>query len=631
MRDGDSIGRDSLATDTDTFADWSYSGGIDAVSPSPSERNIASYDAPMINEVLFNPDPDSENIQRRRRFIEIYRNDTSRSLKGCSLVNDAETVRINFYSKKYSSVGDEYFVVKERSTLPTDSKLKNGILWVKSLPLQEVDGVALVCRGTMVSYVGWGKNGKGPDGRLHHAAVATRMWKRTEDYVDTDSRNVEGYIAVAIQKGESLGRDAFSNNTRDSSDWSYPGGLNAQNPSPSLRNLDGRVSSHALNEVMFKPNDSLTSDIKKGRYFAEIFRKDPADSLVGCSLVKDDGATLVTFDGSNIVDHSYFTVIQDANLNSEYELQATEGILWVKDFVLEDAYGLALVCNNVITDYVAWNAPRKEPESALRKAAVATGMWTAMNDIVKISRGYFDGTSIGRDGYASDTNSPLDWTPFGGLHARESTPAATNRQYTSLPRINEVLFLPDPESPVPDERYVFVEIYRGDTSYRLKDCSMKNNDESFFVENFDNFIGLKTLPKYPYLVLRHNATLDGPGYFNKKEATIWKKHQMKLNPDLDSLALYCDGIMIDYVAWSSSDEGFDEPSNALQFTAYQNRNWKKPNEYVRTTLVEKGESIGRDKGSTDTNEELDWFFPGGMDAMGVTLAARNEFVEPPPT
>lgn len=353
MRKGEPLGRDSHSTDTDSVNDWSYPAGLDAMDATPSLQNLESFSTPLINEVMFLPDPKSNDIKRRRTFIEIYRQDPSQSLKGCSLVNDGGTFRVDFES---SLRNFEYFVVKHKDTLRTESKLSKskGILWMRDFTLNENDGIALVCKGSIVDYVAWGKAAnKNTEGPLHRAAVATRAWNTTDGFVETDRKNLEGgYVSPALRKGESLGRDEFSSDSNDEKDWSR--GLNAKGPTPSTRNLGGRSSSPVINEVLFDPDKSFEYALI-GRYFVEIFRADPTNSLDGCSLVSDDGSTLVKFDASRQVDHPYFTLIQDPKLERKYKLQKSEGILWIRDFILEN--GVGLVCNDEIVDYVAWANP----------------------------------------------------------------------------------------------------------------------------------------------------------------------------------------------------------------------------------------------------------------------------------
>ena len=503
MRKGESLGRDGGSNDTDSPIDWSYPAGLDARVATPSLQNLKSFTTPLINEVLFLPDPESSNLKKRRAFIEIYRQDTSQSLKRCSLVNDGGTFRVDFDEALFDI---EYLIVKHKDTLDEESKLQRskGILWVRNFSLNDNDGVALVCKGTIIDYVAWGKDDKRTIGPLHRAAVATRAWNVTNDIINTDRQSLEGgYVYPALRKGDSLGRDEFSTDTNGPRDWSHSCGLNANSPTPSARNLDGHSDLPVINEVMANPNKDFQFALI-GRYFVELYRPDPTLSLDNCSLVSDDGSTLVNFDASKQVDRPYFTVIQDENLGRKFKLQKSEGILWARDFTLEN--GVGLVCNDIVIDYVAWANPQGGPVSALRKAAVSSGSWGGIGFKVETDRedlggGYstlsmWEGESIGRDKDSTNTHVPSDFAYPGGIHANVITPTARNEEYSDLPLINEVLFNTDPESPFLDEREMFIEVFRRDVSYPIDLCKVHNHDGSFRDGGFYNWPNTSTNHTY---------------------------------------------------------------------------------------------------------------------------------------
>lgn len=154
-------------------------------------------------------------MKKRRTFIEICRKDTSKSLKRCSLINDGGTFNVDFES---DWLDIKYLKVKHKDTLDKESKLQRskGILWVRNFFLNENDGVALLCKGTIVDYVAYGKGDHRLTGPLHRAAVATRAWNVTNGIINTDSRSLEGgYVSRALRKGDSLGRDEFSTDAND--------------------------------------------------------------------------------------------------------------------------------------------------------------------------------------------------------------------------------------------------------------------------------------------------------------------------------------------------------------------------------------------------------------------------------
>lgn len=91
---------------------------------------------PVLNEILYLANPSSPDFSERRKFIEIYRPDTSFSLKGCALENDSETFRI-FFDNDVGSA--QYFVIKHKATLSEESRLQKGkgILWLREFELND--------------------------------------------------------------------------------------------------------------------------------------------------------------------------------------------------------------------------------------------------------------------------------------------------------------------------------------------------------------------------------------------------------------------------------------------------------------------------------------------------------------
>lgn len=637
MRRGDSLGRDSKSTNTNSVSDWSYSGGIDANGPTPSFQNREPSYFPVVNEVMFLPDPDSRDINKRRSFVEIYRRNLSYKLSRCTLANSDASFRVDF-GKSANKVDNPYFVVKHKSSLDKPFKLSDstGILWMRDFVLNDdSDGLVLICNGAIVDYVAWGKGDMVPTGTVHDAAVAVRMWNNTNDFVHLSPQVLSGgYSKPGLQIGESLGRDADSNNTNNPKDWTFPGGRNAQSATPSAQNRGGRYDLPVINEV-FLMAYLYDTNVRKRRNFIEIYRPDTSYSLSGCSLVndnRDSSRFRVDFDESiDGMKKSYFSVKHKETLDSAFKLVKSQGILWMRDFLLSEYNdGVALICNNTIVDYVAWGKGSHRPGKTLHMAAVESGAWSGLEDFVQLSpKDRNDlrlGESFGRDKESTDTNSPMDWTFPGGLNARNPTPSRKNLEFSALPIMNEVLFLPDPNSRKVNERVSFIEIYRPDTSFRLGNCGLRNGDETFQIERFDHNVGMTINSlKHPYLTFRHNATLDGPAKLDKKAGIYWTRF-MNLDTSHESLALYCDGGMIDYLEW---DEEGTARNDELHNIAVRNGMWKSTDGSVMTSGVVKGTSVGRDSDSTDTNSVVDWTYPGGLDADGATPGSRNEIIDQP--
>jgi len=135
------------------------------------------------------------------------------------------------------------------------------------------------------------------------------------------------------------------------------------------------------------------------------------------------------------------------------------------------------------------------------------------------------------------------------------------------------------------------------------------------------------LPGNSYLVVHFgNGTnddnfTDGPGHFYTNSA------EEIFNNSKDECGLFnstpSNSSIIDFISWSSDKEpsegeAFSHALDAGIWKAgnYLNINWTE-------TCVSDGESIGRDKNSTDTNKAGDWNNHGGVDAYFATPGFSN--------
>ena len=465
-------------------------------------RRTQESKLPVINEVLFLPNPLSPHVSERRTTIEIYRPDTSFDLSGCVVENDAESFRV-VLPNRMQSVDAPYFTIKRRATQRKEQVLKRsrGILWLKEMELQVIDGLALFCNDEMVDFLAWGRDGIGPNGDLYVQAVENEMWTSTNDFVETGIPENDGQFVIAevrpeffplqeLQPGDSLGRDGLSTDTDGVPDWQYSGGADSRRPTPSERNKEYSALP-LINEVLFLA-DPESRKFYKRRMFLEIYRKDTSYSLVGCSLLNSDGSFRVTFDESfQKVNDEYFTIKERSTQTEAFRLSRKNGVLWMRDFDLDETDGLGLFCDARMIDYVMWGQ-RFGPIGYLPDLAVSTQNWGDAEDYVAtgrqilggtyISRGMQKGDSIGRNLNSTDVNNSSDWSLPGGTQSRIATPNGRNQQYMYHPIINEVLWRPRPGSSDFSRRRVFVEIYLRDTSYSLNGCTLVNSDGSFRVD-----------------------------------------------------------------------------------------------------------------------------------------------------
>jgi hypothetical protein len=70
IREGESIGKGKESTDTNVPLDFAYPVGIHPRGITPTAQNQEFSDSPLINEVLFNKDPESF-LDERQMLIEV--------------------------------------------------------------------------------------------------------------------------------------------------------------------------------------------------------------------------------------------------------------------------------------------------------------------------------------------------------------------------------------------------------------------------------------------------------------------------------------------------------------------------------------------------------------------------------
>ena len=121
-------------------------------------------------------------------------------------------------------------------------------------------------------------------------------------------------------------------------------------------------------------------------------------------------------------------------------------------------------------------------------------------------------------------------------------------------------------------------------------------------------------------LIKHKSTLDREIKVSKSKRIIWVRSMPLARTD--SLAVFCDGNMVDYVAWS--DDGSDLATTRLHQTAVEKKMWSGSSDYVATQAIRPGIPWDEMRYAIDTNTVGDWAFPGGIDAEGVaTPGSRN--------
>lgn len=331
----------------------------------PQHRHLQQFDyRHLINEVLFLPDPLAKHPNARRAFVEI-RHPIGWGIKDCTLENDDGSFRVEFDFTD----GLDYLTVMHEPNLDTEQELgdvmdgkqstKIRTLWVKEMPLKEIDAVGLSCQGEMIDFVAWG-NGTAPNGPLVSMAVTAGMWSNKNEFVESVQVNVAGLL-IGLRKGDSIGRDKewLTNDTNSPKDWHLHGGLNADGPTPSERNLGGCIQSiPKLNEVLIKPMPT-SKTYRKRRRFVELYRDERYGcDLGGCSLVNNAQSFRVDISPSfNTVRKKYVSVRERTTLAQDVKLEKRKGLIWVKSMDIKEVDGVALVCRGAIVDYVGESKP----------------------------------------------------------------------------------------------------------------------------------------------------------------------------------------------------------------------------------------------------------------------------------
>ena len=198
--------------------------------------------------------------------------------------------------------------------------------------------------------------------------------------------------------------------------------------------------------------------------------------------------------------------------------------------------------------------------------------------------------------------------------------------------INEIMFDPIGE----DAGNEWIELYnKGDANRNLEGWTISNSTGEILVTLPDY-----NLPEDGYLVVHFgsespvNDSLDGKEHYYTYDLPL-DYNIGDFNNVKGGAALYNNnpgaGSIIDYIGYSFFDIYPEIDLGITQEHAIGAGIWE-PNEYVgappsvffmRKLTSREGDSIGRDKDSTDTDSPSDWYNTGGRDAIGPTPDARN--------
>lgn len=191
------------------------------------------------------------------------------------------------------------------------------------------------------------------------------------------------------------------------------------------------------------------------------------------------------------------------------------------------------------------------------------------------------------------------------LPKQQGNKPKTGRVQESKALINEVLFHPDTSLSDSSKCRKFIEIFRP-SRFGLRGCRVKNDDGSFrldFGKAFENTYA-------PYYSIKHKSTLKTEYLVWQRKRIIWV-HDLDLRP-IDGVAFICDETIMDYVAWKECGILLDGPlyQAAVDAGAWSQRTIVETGPVAigggyQSPGLQKGECIGRDKDSTDTDSVTD--------------------------
>jgi len=148
IREGESIGRGKESTDTNVPSDFAYPGGIHSRGITPTAQNQEFSDSPLINEVLFNKDPESPFLDERQMFIEVFCADVSYPIHLCKVHNYDGSFRgeFGYWPRTSTNHTNLEYLTNVIGKKPEDIALDDGHHLVR--PGYQVGIFVLLCRCT---------------------------------------------------------------------------------------------------------------------------------------------------------------------------------------------------------------------------------------------------------------------------------------------------------------------------------------------------------------------------------------------------------------------------------------------------------------------------------------------------
>jgi hypothetical protein len=194
--------------------------------------------------------------------------------------------------------------------------------------------------------------------------------------------------------------------------------------------------------------------------------------------------------------------------------------------------------------------------------------------------------------------------------------------------INEVLYMENATSADLERTHEWVEIYNKGRARSIGGWTISASG-GLSVATLPQI----TLPQGSYLVVHFASGIDDLDFSDAKGDYYTGAQTSVFNDDMDEIALYS-GVpsrrtIVDFISWSSdvyqAGIAHDMAVQSAIWTRdqfFKSANFS-PLPGQRRRSVRQGQSIGRDKDSTDTDLPVDWDITGGKDAMDNTPRAQN--------
>ncbi|MCK4614481.1 MAG: DUF2341 domain-containing protein, partial [Thermoplasmata archaeon] len=436
---------------------------------------------------------------------------------------------------------------------------------------------------TIVDFVAWGADPESND----CYAVAAGIWDDGDFFDSSD-----------VDEGETMGRDKDSTDTDQPGDWDDHGGKDATGETPGAQNIGEEESGHlVINEVKYDPCDPDNTN-----EWVEIYN--PTSSTVNL-----DGYYISNRD----ITHNIALPNWDMPADSYLIIHLGEGTN-DPDFTDDDGDGY-------MEAYYYVDLPADFFDNDMDEVALyrldSSGI-SITEDFE--SGGWSGGTGWSDDWYhvvgetdtevtGDDPGDPWDLPPHGGDYHLETSDGSTwvKREFSLASATDATLTLWWMASDFEGPEHAYIKVSSDNSIWTtILTASYGDDDQVYHYLSYDlsSFVG---------------------------DSSVWLGIQADM--DTGSDRFFIDDIeiireiveMVDFIAYNNGPSGYvpgDAHDEAVAAGIWDD------GDFFDSSDVDEGETMGRDKDSTDTDQPGDWDDHGGRDATRETPGARNIPITP---